>query len=146
MGFLLHLMHYSVILTDVAATTFLLALRGNTSVIGNIIRRANQLPLDTGFPIVVVQCVPSCYIVDLQKGGFSWKVHPGALYSKSRCLCLRLSLQADLLTGIELDRFKMLVVLSLQILSFQLSHFIFLFVCFWFFSEPQKLVLCLLDF
>lgn len=43
------LWHYSVILTDVAVTTFLLALRENTSVIGDIVRQANQLLLDVGF-------------------------------------------------------------------------------------------------
>lgn len=100
-----------------------------------------------GYRVSVVQCIPSCYIAHLQRGRFSWKVHPDALYSKSYCLHVRLSLQADLLTGVELDKFKTLVLLSLRVLPIQLNHFIFLFGCLWFseqrtcFSavEPSKL-------
>lgn len=52
------------------------------------------------------------------------------------CLSARLSLQADLLIGIGLGKFKT-VLLSLRVLSVQLNHFIFLFGCFWF-SEQKK--------
>lgn len=92
-------------------------------------------PAPSGCRVCVVQCIPSCHIVDLQKGSFVGR----SILTPCRVnLTAYTSLQADLLIGIELNRFKILALLSLRELSIQLNHFIFLFGCCWFFLEQKK--------